>query len=58
MKSGGMVGKGTVNHFGRVAPHSILRAARSIHMDLVYLTIAVGFFLLSGWLISALDRLQ
>lgn len=53
-----MVGKGTVNHFGRVAPHSILRAARSIHMDLVYLTIAVGFFLLSGWLISALDRLQ
>jgi len=26
-------------------------------MDLIYLTIAAVFFLLSGWLISALDRL-
>ncbi|WHZ16914.1 MAG: hypothetical protein OJF52_003764 [Nitrospira sp.] len=31
--------------------------ARSTHMDLIYLTIAAIFFLLSGWLISALDRL-
>jgi fucose 4-O-acetylase-like acetyltransferase len=29
----------------------------SIHMDLIYLTIVAAFFLLSGWLISALDRL-
>jgi len=26
-------------------------------MDLIYLTIVAAFFLLSGWLISALDRL-
>jgi len=26
-------------------------------MDLMYLTVVAGFFLLSGWLISALDRL-
>ncbi|ULA69224.1 MAG: hypothetical protein LZF62_410180 [Nitrospira sp.] len=26
-------------------------------MDLIYLTIVAVFFLLSGWLISALDRL-
>jgi len=26
-------------------------------MDLIYLTIAAVFFVLSGWLISALDRL-
>jgi hypothetical protein len=31
--------------------------ARSIHMDLIYLMIAAVFFLLSGWLISVLDRL-
>ncbi len=30
---------------------------RSMYMDLIYLTIAAVFFLLSGWLISALDRL-
>jgi len=27
------------------------------HMDLIYLGIAAIFFLLSGWLISALERL-
>jgi len=26
-------------------------------MDLIYLTIVAAFFLLSGWLISVLDRL-
>ncbi|MGZ8423291.1 MAG: hypothetical protein ACXW34_10300 [Nitrospira sp.] len=31
--------------------------ARSIHMDIIYLTIAAVFLGLSGWLISALDRL-
>lgn len=30
---------------------------RSHDMDIIYLTIAAMFFLLSGWLISALDRL-
>ena len=30
---------------------------RSMYMDLIYLTIAAVFLLLSGWLISALDRL-
>jgi hypothetical protein len=28
-----------------------------MHMDLIYLAIVVIFFLLSGWLISALERL-
>jgi len=28
-----------------------------MHMDLMYLAIAAIFFLLSGWLISALERL-
>lgn len=27
------------------------------HMDLIYLAIAAVFFLLSGWLLSALERL-
>ena len=27
------------------------------HMDLLMVALAVGFFVLSGWLISALDRL-
>jgi hypothetical protein len=26
-------------------------------MDMVFIALAVGFFILSGWLISALDRL-
>jgi hypothetical protein len=30
---------------------------RGIHMDFIYLAIAAIFFLLSGWLISALERL-
>lgn len=30
---------------------------RNIDMDLVYLAIVAVFFLLSGWLISVLDRL-
>jgi len=28
-----------------------------MHMDLIYLAIVAIFFLLSGWLISALERL-
>jgi len=28
-----------------------------MHMDLIYLAIVTIFFLLSGWLISALERL-
>jgi len=28
-----------------------------MYMDLIYLTIAAMFFLLTGWLISALERL-
>jgi len=28
-----------------------------MHMDLIYLAIIAIFFLLSGWLISALERL-
>jgi hypothetical protein len=40
------------------APHTKFYVpARSIDMDLIYLTIVAVFFLLSGWLISALDRL-
>lgn len=34
-----------------------LPSIRSLHMDLMYLTIAAMFFLLTGWLISALERL-
>lgn len=41
-----------------LAPHTKFYVpARSMHMDLIYLTIVAVFFLLSGWLISALDRL-
>lgn len=31
--------------------------ARSLYMDLIFLAVVAVFFLLSGWLISALDRL-
>lgn len=41
----------------RIGPHQGIVLVRSLHMDLIYLTIAAVFFLLSGWLISALDRL-
>ncbi len=30
---------------------------RNMYMDLIYLAIVAVFFLLSGWLISTLDRL-
>jgi hypothetical protein len=38
-------------------PYYRLCPGRSSHMDLIYLTIAAVFFVLSGWLISALDSL-
>jgi hypothetical protein len=37
--------------------HFLCRRLRGMHMDLIYLAIVVIFFLLSGWLISALERL-
>jgi hypothetical protein len=37
--------------------HFLYRRLRGMHMDLVYLAIVAIFFLLSGWLISALERL-
>jgi len=36
---------------------SLLPTRRFLVMDVVYIFLTVGFFLLSGWLISALDRL-
>ena len=50
-------GKGTDNRSGMACHTEFYRPARSIDMDLIYLTIVAVFFLLSGWLISALDRL-
>jgi|CXWL01.1.fsa_nt_gi hypothetical protein len=37
--------------------HFRCRRLRGMHMDLIYLAVVVIFFLLSGWLISALERL-
>jgi hypothetical protein len=37
--------------------HFLCHRLRGMHMDLIYLAIAVIFFLLSGWLISAMERL-
>ncbi|WHZ23991.1 MAG: hypothetical protein OJF47_003103 [Nitrospira sp.] len=41
----------------RIGPHQGVLPVRSSHMDLIYLAIVAAFFLLSGLLISALDRL-
>jgi hypothetical protein len=36
---------------------AIAYCAEEGHVDLVYLAVAIGFFILSGWLIKVLDRL-
>jgi len=45
-----------LHHFYN-ALDSLLFKQRHAPMDVVYIALTVGFFILSGWLISALGRL-
>jgi len=45
-------------NFDAVFTHHLLGSYRGgKSMDLVFITLAIGFFVVSGWLITALDRL-
>ncbi|HMU30194.1 MAG TPA: hypothetical protein PLY42_08305 [Nitrospira sp.] len=52
-----LVGDGLERDSGEARLNTCAVSLRNIDMDLIYLAIAAVFFLLSGWLISALDRL-
>lgn len=52
-----LVGDGLERDSGEARLTTCAVSLRNIDMDLIYLAIAAVLFLLSGWLISALDRL-